>query len=507
MQIYGYLIWNHWKNVRRALRQRDRWLTLLAIGVMLFNLTIILVFTGTFLDKILDYYYREFRHNFAGSPVSPAIFVNKYLLEMFMGLFSLRFFLQQGPKMQMQPYLHLPIRREKLVQFFQIFSLLSFHNAIPYLFFVPFTINFIYKTGYGVQSTIIWFAGITLVLLFSHYANNLLRALHKKNSFYYLVTVSLLALLFLLDEIVDMHILRSFSEILFGRLLEGDVLFLVLLISLTVTMYIFSGFQIQNQLLINPSSDSAYRTNQRSITFAPERGQVINLILLEMKMIWRNKRPKHYFILSIVFALAYIALMLAESNVFNTQAVSAVIGIFASGTFALNYGQLMFSWESTYFDGFMTRNIRPEELIVAKLMILQGSCLVFFLISLPLFILMSPDLLLLHVTFLFYNAGVTSVLMLALAIRNHKRVNISKSGSFFNYEGFSAMHWLWILPTIIPPALLLNLLGNIQWTALLCIGGLGVLNLVLSRQWSQFFTERFMTRKYLMATGFRQHES
>lgn len=507
MQIYGYLIWNHWKNVRRALHERDRWLTMLAIGVMLFNLTIILVFAGLFLDKILDYYYREFRHNFAGSPVSPAIFVNKYLLEMFMGLFSLRFFLQQGPKMQMQPYLHLPIQRDKLVRFFQVFSLLSFHNAIPYLFFIPFTFKFIYQEGFGIQSTVIWFSGITLILLFSHYSNNLLRALHKKNSLYYLITVSILALLFLLDEIVDIHLLRSISEILFGRLLEGDLLFFLLLMCLTITMFVFSGSQIQNQLLTNPSSDFSNRGQQRSITFAPERGQVVNLILLEMKMIWRNKRPKHYFILSIVFALAYIALMLAESNVFNTQAVSAVIGIFASGTFALNYGQLMFSWESTYFDGFLSRNIRPEELIVAKLMILQGSCLVFFLISLPLFILMSPDLLLLHVTFLFYNAGVTSVLMLALAIRNHKRVNISKSGSFFNYEGFSAMHWLWILPTIIPPALLLNLLDSIQWTALLCIGGLGVINLVLSRQWSQFFTGKFITKKYSMATGFRQHES
>ena len=507
MQIYGYLTWNHWKNVRRALRQRDRWLTLLAIGVMLFNLTIILVFSGIFLDKILDYYYREFRHNFAGSPISPAIFVNKYLLEMFMGLFSLRFFLQQGPKMQMQPYLHLPIPRNKLVRFFQVFSLLSFHNAIPYLFFIPFTIKFIYLAGYGLQSTCIWFLGITFILLFSHYTNNLLRALHKKNSVYYLLTVCVLALLFLLDEIVDIHLLRSFSEVLFGRLLEGDLLFFALVVCLLITMFVFSSSQIQSQLLINPSTDIAHRGSQGSVSFAPERGQVINLILLEMKMIWRNKRPKHYFILSIVFALAYIALMLAESNVFNTQAVSAVIGIFASGTFALNYGQLMFSWESTYFDGFMSRNIRPEELIVAKLMILQGSCLVFFLISLPLFILMSPDLLLLHVTFLFYNAGVTSILMLALAIRNHKRVNISKSGSFFNYEGFSAMHWLWILPTIIPPALLLNLLGNIQWTALLCIGGLGVLNLILSKQWSQFFTERFITRKYSMATGFRQHES
>jgi hypothetical protein len=199
--------------------------------------------------------------------------------------------------------------------------------------------------------------------------------------------------------------------------------------------------------------------------------------------------------------------MLTESQVFKSSAISAVVGIFASGTFALNYGQLMFSWESTYFDGFLARNIRPEELILAKLMLLQGSCLVFFLLSLPLFMLLSPELLLLHVTFLFYNAGITSVLMLALAVRNQRRVNISKSGSFFNYEGFSIMHWVWILPTIAPPAILLHLLQSINWTALLFIGGLGVTSLVLSKRWSQYFTERLLDRKYVMALGFRQYES
>ena len=507
MYIYGHLVANHWKKVRRSLRQRNRWLTILAIGVMLFNLTIILVFSGSFLGDLLDFYYREIRNDYRGSRVSPAAFINKYLLEIFMGLFSLRFFLQQGPKMQMQPYLHLPISRTKLVRFFQVFSLLSLHNLIPYLFFIPFTIRYLYLANYSLTGTIAWFCGITLILLLSHYANNLLRALHKKSSLYYLITISILAILFLLDEIIDIHVLRTFSEILFSKLLEGNLILLGLLASLTISMIAYSSAQIREQLLTDPSSPGIHRSSQRSINFAPERGQVINLILLELKMIWRNKRPKHYFLLSIVFALAYIALMLAESQIFNTSAISAVIGIFASGTFALNYGQLMFSWESTYFDGFLSRNIRPEELIVAKLMILQGSCLIFFLISLPLFILMSPELLLLHVTFLFYNAGVTSVLMLALAVRNQRRVNISKSGSFFNYEGFSAMHWLWILPTIIPPALFLYLLQSIHWTALLCIGGMGVISLSLSKQWSQYFTERFLQQKYVMALGFRQDES
>ena len=69
------------------------------------------------------------------------------------------------------------------------------------------------------------------------------------------------------------------------------------------------------------------------------------------------------------------------------------------------------------------------------------------------------------------------------------------------------MHWLWILPTIAPPAILLFVLESISWTALLFIGGLGVSSLVLSKRWSQHFTDRLLSRKYTMAMGFRQYES
>ena len=139
MHVYGQLVQHYWKNIRRAFRHRNRWLTILAISVMLFNLTIVLVFTGAFLGDLLDFYYQEVLNDYSGNQVSPVSFVNRFLLEVFMGLFSLRFFLQQGPKMQLQPYLHLPISRKRLVRFFQVFSLLSLHNIIPYLFFIPFT--------------------------------------------------------------------------------------------------------------------------------------------------------------------------------------------------------------------------------------------------------------------------------------------------------------------------------------------------------------------------------
>ena len=460
-------------------------------------LVVVLVGIGLFFDDV-------FRNSPAGS--DPVGFINRYLIEISIGLFSLRFFLQQGPKVKMRGYLHLPISRVKLVRFFQLFSLVSFHNVIPFLFFIPFALRYLAPGPFGMKGAVVWLAGIACILLLSHYVNNLLRSILTRNSFYYVITISVFASLFIVDQLVSTRLLQSFSEVLFDQLLEGNLLLLALLASLVVSFFLYSSAVIhKNILAVNGGSGT--RIQRKPIIFAPERGQVLNLILLEMKMIWRNKRPRHYFLLSVVFAIAYIALMLAQSHVFESSAISAVIGIFASGTFALNYGQLMFSWDSTYFDGMLARNIRMEELILAKLMLLQGSCLIFFLISLPLFIALNDDLLLLHVTFLFYNAGITSVLMLALAVHNQRRVNISKSGSFFNYEGFSAMHWLWILPTIAPPAILLYLLESINWTALLFIGGIGVSSLVMSKRWSQFFTERLLDRKYNMAMGFRQYES
>lgn len=498
MHLYLLLIKNHWHFFWRSVKRKHRWLTIIAVSMVLVYLTFVLVGMGIFFKEVL-----------AGSTASddPIGFINRYLLEIFIGLFSLRFFLQQGPKLKMQPYLHLPISRKRLVYFFQVFSLLSFHNIIPYLFFIPFSLRYLWQGYPGPGGALFWLAGITLILLISHYTNNLLRAILSKNTWFYVLTISVFASLLVLDQIINTRYLQLFSEILFEELLRQNLILLGLLVSLAVSIVLYSSALIQQNLLASPVVAQHQRSQRTNIIFAPERGQVLNLILLELKMIWRNKRPKHYFLLSVVFAVAYIALMLTESQVFSSRAISAIIGIFASGTFALNYGQLMFSWESTYFDGFLARNIRPEELILAKLMLLQGSCLVFFLISLPLFIFLSPNLLLLHVTFLFYNAGVTSVLMLALAVRNQRRVNIARSGSFFNYEGFSAMHWLWILPTITPPAILLYFLENITWTALLFIGGIGVTSLVLSKRWSLFFTEQLLDKKYVMASGFRQYES
>ncbi len=497
MAVYRQLLVHHWKSFSRSLSRKHRWLTVLAGGLVMLYVTSVLVSVGIFFSEI----FRGMTAAF-----NPVVFLNQHLLEVLLGLFSLRFFLQQGPRMKIRPYLHLPIPRRHLVRFYQLFSLVSFHNFIPYLFILPFWVRYLVVGGYGTRGSLTWLLGITLLMMLSHFTVNLLRTIMSRNSLHFLLAISVLATGLVLDQVVQTRFVNLVSVALFGELAAGNLFFLLLLAACTVSVFFYSSAVLLQNLRVPPPDGSRPRVMRRPIFFGSHRGQVINLILLELRMIWRNKRPKHYFLLSVVFAIAYISLMLADAGGFRNEAINAVIGLFASGTFALNYGQLMFAWESIYFDGYLARAIRPEEIVLAKLMILQGSCLLFFLISLPLFIWLNPDLLLLHVAFLFYNAGVTSVLIMALAVRNQHRVDIAKSGSFFNYEGFSLSHWLWIIPTVLPPAVILYSLQSIRWTALLFIGGMGVASLVFSRKWSEHFTQKLLQRKYVMAMGFRKYE-
>ena len=54
------------------------------------------------------------------------------------GLFMLRFLFQKTPRMQLRPYLHLPVDQRHLVAFFEAGTVLSVHNLFPLLFAVPY---------------------------------------------------------------------------------------------------------------------------------------------------------------------------------------------------------------------------------------------------------------------------------------------------------------------------------------------------------------------------------
>ncbi len=433
---------------------------------------------------------------------SPVHQLNRHLIGLLAGFVVIRFLFQKPPRLQPQHFLHLPVRRSRLIAYVQWASLGTVYNLFPLFFFAPFGLRYLPASTPLAEGVAFWIIGITCAILITHYAALALRVWLGRSSLSVLVLISAVIGLEMFDQMVGASVIQSTSAALFDGLLDGHWTTLLLLASVAAATYLIAGLGLWRALL---SEGSSFSSREYALPVRlPFSGSVLrNLALLEVKMMWRSSRTRQYVLISIVVSTAYTALLLSDLNLFTHQRwMWALIGLFASGAFVLNYGQLMFAWESRYFDGMMARATPLDTMVQAKIMLLQGSCIALFLISLPLFIAMAPHLIPLHVAFLFYNAGITSALMILLAVHNHKRVDLT-SGGFFEYEGFSAIHWLWMIPTVVPPALILMVLPDRTHLAFSLIALLGLAGMLLSWPWSQALARRLTLRKHTMAAGFR----
>ncbi|HEX7069614.1 MAG TPA: DUF5687 family protein [Rhodothermales bacterium] len=493
--LYGRLFRLQWKSLVRSLSPRLRWLALAAVVFVFLYVSGLLIITGIFFDRIA--YSIEPR-------LATTVFLNENLLLLFASLFSIRFFFQKTPRLGIQPYLHLPIRRAHLVIFFQTSSLLSAHNIFPVLFLIPFWAVHVLPV-YAFLGSMYWLIGTIGLVIASHYGNIALRTLLTVDIKQFVIVAGSVIAVVILDRIAGGDWTSVMSLTLFTGLLSGTFVFLLWIVSVAAFLFVYSSVLLRSKLNDMAGVSRSFRFGSRA-AFSNLRSQVSNLMLLELQLIWRNRRPRTYLLFAFFFGTVYVALLLVDSRVSNNVLMAALAGLFASGIFAVNHGQLMFSWESCYFDGLLARSINPRSMVLSKLLTLQLSCLIFFVISLPLFLGLAPHLLPLHVAFLLYNAGITSVLMVALAVHNRKRIAIEKGGGFFNYEGFALRHWLWFVPTAVPPTLLLFLMRDQLDQGLVLLGAIGAFGILLTGVWSRLFEHIFLRRKYVMAAGFRTYE-
>jgi len=492
--IFKLLMRHQWWRVVRTFVWRRHWLITVLLSLLILYMMFSLAALGFLWQEMIGMVQPR---------VDAVAFLNRHLLTVFLGLFTLRFFVQRTPRIRIRPYLHLPLSRRGLIRFFQVSSLVTIHNVFPFLFFLPLWLRHIQAGPYSPAASWGWLGGVVLLLLLSHFANTLLRSLLSRRRDAFLILFGAFMFVLSLDLFYGPGLLNTVSFFVFDTLIFASPLVLGLLASLVVVVFLSSSLLLRQDLLSEERDSRHRRVVLWQVPFFAPDERLLNLVLLELKLIWRCERPKLYFLLSVVFVLVYVAIPLIRTDLMGSTIVRALTVLFASGIFAFNYGQLMFSWESSYFDGLMTRNYTLREMVMAKLMLLQGSCVVFFLLSLPLFIILAPDLIREHVSFLFYNLGVSTVLIMMVALNNQRRVALTHVG-FFNFEGFSILHWLWYIPTVAPPALLMWIWRDAPTTALMVIGSIGVACFAFTSQWATFFARHLKRQRYEMAAGFRQ---
>ena len=491
--LYRHLLRHQWKEFIR----NPSWSGIsvaYAIFLVLLALYFLLIFafSGAFIGHLLT----------SQDPTADVVrVVNQHLLSGFLLLFLGRLLFQNTPQVNIGPYLHLPISRSALVRFFSFAALFHLHNLLPLAFFIPFWISNL-ALDYPASTSLSWLAGIVAILGLSNYLVICINlALVRRALPVWLLgggTCGLIAL----DYWQQWGYTNALSSAVFDSLLGpgGPVLGLALLAA-TCLLFGLTCRLLKDHLHDEAPSEKGFTTGSQSLLDRlASLGPVGQLMALEIKLAIRNKRPRQILWSALMVAAAgliYFILLAHHSSDYFTF-YHIFWGLFLTSGFMINYGQLMFGWESLYFDGHLARPVHFRHLLWAKLLLLQISCPVLALVCLPFLLIFAPELLVTYSVLLLYNIGFSSACMLFFATMNRKRLYIAPS-SFFNQQGTSLHHLLAIIPLLAPPAILM--LATDFGPLAIAVGGL--LCWTLSPVWVHLLTYRLQKCKYRMAVGFR----
>jgi hypothetical protein len=234
-------------------------------------------------------------------------------------------------------------------------------------------------------------------------------------------------------------------------------------------------------------------------------GDTGRYILLEVQLLLRNKRPRQALMMLPIIIIYLIFIFTRDKNLggpFNTIFVSAILLGFGQ----LIYGQFLFSWESTYYDGIMARKLIIEKYLFAK------YCILIFLsviTAIPLSIvfihlkLVDPILL---VALLLFNLGVVPFVILYIGTFNDARIDLAKK-QMFNYQGIRGTQFITSFVFMLLPLGIYALFNYISgyWGALLALLIPGLLFFIMHRWWiAQIIKPQLYKRKFRNLEGFRK---
>ena len=426
--------------------------------------------------------------------------VNQHLLNGFLLLFLTRLLFQNTPQLTIGPYLHLPISQPAIARFFSFAALFHLHNLLPLAFFIPFWISNL-ALDYPAFTSLSWLAGIVAVLGLSNYLIICINLALVRRALPVWLLGSGTCGLIALDYWQQWGYTNALSSAVFDSLLGpgGPVLALALLAAACL-LFGLTCLLLKDHLHDEAPPEKGFITRSQSLLDRlAGTGPVGQLMALEIKLAIRNKRPRQILWSALMFVpLGLIYLMFYTRGPSDSTFLYYLWGFFLTGGFMVNYGQLMFGWDSLYFDGHLARPVHFRHLLWAKLWLLQVSCPVLALVCLPFLLILTPESLFAYSVLLLYNIGFSSACTLFFATMNRKRLYITHS-SFFNQQGASLHHLLVIIPLMAPPAILI--LATDLGPLALASGGL--LCWVLSPVWIRLLAYRLQKCKYRMAVGFR----
>lgn len=473
------------KNTGRGIAVR------IVLGILILYLLLNLTALSFFMDKLIE-------KAFPGKDVVTVF--NGYLIYYFLMDLLVRFQLQELPTLTVRPYLHLPVRRNQIINYLSYTSLWSAFNLSPLLLFVPFMAKVVLpEQGAAAFSGLL--LSILALTLFNHFFSLWLKRKVNLNAWYSLGFFLVLGLIAVQDIYWNLVSLSDLSARFFASVFTTPFLAGIPVL-LAVNMYgINYAFLRKNLFLDELGNKKSSGTALGDIPFLYRFGRTGDLVANEIKLIFRNKRPRSAFMMSLIF-MAY-GLIFYRNPTFSGYGSFIFCGMFMTGIFIISYGQFMFSWQSGHFDGILTSRIDIHDFFRSKILLFTMVATLNFLLTIP-YALLGWEILMVHFIMYLWNLGINTLVVLYFANRNYKRIDLSK-GATFNWEGVGATQWILGIPLFASPYIIylpFSLAGYPQ-VALVVMVFTAVAFIFTRNFWLNKLVADFQGNRYKIAEGFR----
>lgn len=490
MKISNFLS-HQWLSFWRSRNSNKSLVLQIIVGI--FYLLIFLEIAG--LGVLLPFILKE---NYPDK--APIPLFTSYLIYYFLIGLLFRFQLQELPSLSIQPYLGQNIKRKTMLRFLNVRSFIHVINFLPLFVFIPFTVIDITPV-YGSIAAICFLVAMFSLVINNHFLNMFIKRKTVNNSWWLLfMLIVILAL-----KGLDYFKLLSFEKIstsIFTAFLAYPVLCLIPA-GIALFTFLINNNYLRSHLYIEELVSEKKLKAGKAYSFLDRFGNIGDMMALDLKLIFRNKRPKSLVILSgvlLFYGLIFYPKYVASGN----YSALFLFALLITGIFISNYGQFLFAWQSSHFDGMMTYNTNIKNYIKAKFSLLLTVCTLQLVLA-SFYGFMGWMIIPIQITAYLYSVGINTFITIYVSTYNYKYLDLGKSASM-NFQGMGAIQWLQSLAISFGPALIFFLINKFAgvWVAIISICTLGIAGLIFSEQIIGWLATQFIKRKHKILEGFRE---
>lgn len=232
----------------------------------------------------------------------PLYFVNQFVVVWFILELVMRYMMQKIPIINIKPFLIQNIKRSTLVNFILTKSIVSYFNIFTPIMVIPFAALSFWQTDFSFLQISGWTISILSMVLIANFLNIYIEKKILDNKLLFALFFGTIAILYGL-EYFEIFLTTQFVGNIFNQILLQPW---ICLIPVAIVIFLFK--LNQRNLIRNFYLDAYLKTESNSfddteMAWTQRFGKVAPFMQLDMKLIWRNKRPKTVLYMSLFFAL------------------------------------------------------------------------------------------------------------------------------------------------------------------------------------------------------------